>query len=224
MFVPCGKIPNHLRNAKFSPRMASVQAVEAGSSDTKHSQSTASSRPTPMDAQLEKLVTDEQIVRASTPAPANNGQKSSQPPSPSGSPPLTSKVSLPQLNQSRSPAQEGGRPPESERPKYVTTAPRHGTGKGAQRSQSVSNSNMVRSTTWTETGSTTSKLPPPRRVREGTRSGSSALDEPPRSRSKGIVAFLKSGKSRGKSPASTKKYPDGVMGKEGARVWVKDAS
>ena len=192
-----------------------VPGAQGPASDTsKQSPSTASSRQPQEDQQLEKLVTDEPIVRSTTPMPKEPDR--SGPPSPSGSPPLTAQASLPHLASARSRAPEAGRSPEAERARVALPQKPM-----AHRSKSVSSSGVVRSTTWTETGSSVSKLPAPR-MRGGTRSGSSAIDESPRSRPKGIVAFLKSGRNRGKSPASTKKYPEGVMGKEGARMWVKE--
>lgn len=41
-------------------------------------------------------------------------------------------------------------------------------------------------------------------------------------KSKGIVALLSGKKGRGKSPASQRRYPEGVLGKDGARVWLKE--
>ena len=163
------------------------------------------------DQQLEQIVTDEPI-RASTP-----GGQNSQPPSPSGSPPLSTKVSLPQLVPARSRAPENRSPDDQSTQFALPQRP-----PPAHRSKSVSGSGVGRSTTWTGADTDTiNKLPTPR-IKGATRSGSSAQEEGNRSRSKGIVAFLKSGKSRGKSPASTKKYPEGVLGKEGCRVWVKE--
>lgn len=58
------------------------------------------------------------------------------------------------------------------------------------------------------------------KARGGTQSGE---PEAPQKKSKGLTAFLSRKKGdRGKSPASTRRYPEGVLGKEGARVWQKD--
>ncbi|KAL9088073.1 MAG: hypothetical protein Q9159_003271 [Coniocarpon cinnabarinum] len=164
------------------------------------------------DQQLQRLVSDDP-VRSST--PADQGEA----PSPGGSPPLSAQASLPQLMPTRTrlpePRVPDTRSPDAESPRsaVLQKPPAH-------RSKSVSGNGANRSETWNEADT---KLPGPR-VRGGTRSGSSveSASSPRSGRSKSILAILKNGKNRGKSPASGKKYPEGVMGKEGCRQWVKE--
>lgn len=186
---------------------------------------------------IETLVTDDPNMpppRSMTPAPG----VPSGPPSPSGSPPLNPQTSLTQLKQQDSHNSQDATVPSPEpkrlmkqptapagasyigepgRPHAQSNAPPLPTARERSmphRSRSISGG-VRHSAGWAD-----APLPRDGKVRGGVRSGGSAFEES--RKSKGIVALLSRKKDRGKSPASGKRYPDGVLGKDGARVWLKD--
>lgn len=158
--------------------------------------------------EIDKIVTDD--FRSQTPAPETLTQQESSPDSEA----LSKQMSIPQLRQARSRADTTS--PENAVSKVdSTTLNQLPQGKVmAQRSKSISGGGADRKTFAQDLQVAAAK------ARGGTQSGE---PEQPAKRSKGIVAFLSRKKGdRGKSPANTRRFPEGVLGKEGARVWQKD--
>ena len=150
----------------------------------------------------------EHTARTSTPGP--NGEQS-QSNSQDGSPPLTSQDSLPQVTQTRTIDQNTNPGDTGSPPDHLRNM--------AGRSKSVSG--VARSSTWTDAVSAGAK------ARNEVRFGEQAQQQQQQQQSKtkgkkSILAVLSGKKSRGKSPASARRYPEGVLGKDGARVWLKD--
>lgn len=133
--------------------------------------------------------------------------------SPPGSPALTSQISMGQLRPVRSRGDTQSPPPEQLRTlaSGPTSAPRSTA--LAHRSRSINGGGIDRQRVATDIKTAATK------ARGGTVSNEPEVQKKP----KGIVAFLSRKKGeRGKSPAATKKYPEGVLGKDGARVWQKE--
>ncbi|KAI9657816.1 MAG: hypothetical protein M1831_004052 [Alyxoria varia] len=189
------------------------------------SASTASGRTQdPATQALEGLVVGDEPVRTSTPT-----NTTSRPPSSSArSPPTSTNASTSRLGQARSYADhESSRqgspeaneiqPRSSPSPSQVPQRP--------QRAKSIGGGQLVRHNT------NASDMSPAAIAREnnqriasgGKPDATTTADSAPHKKGKGgIVGLLSGKKMRGKSPSSQKRWPDGVLGKDGARVWVKE--
>ena len=186
--------------------------------------STASCRTQdPATQALEGLVIGDEPVRTRTPTNA-----SSRPPSPSAlSPPTSITASTSRIGQAISHTDhESSRqasPEANEIQRRHSPSPSQ-VPQRPQRAKSFGSGQLVRHNT------NASDLSPAALAREnnqriasgGKPDATTTADSAPNKKGKGISGFLSGKKMRGKSPSSQKRWPDGVIGKDGARVWVKE--